>query len=87
MFQELTLKSGRRRKGGEIDFRKVFGDSRCLPPFYRGLCYIISKRFAQYIGQNGREMAEEHEKYFLGAVDVMVGRLHGRFQSVLSLHG
>lgn len=70
------------KKGGAIDFKRVFGNSQYLPPFYRGLCYMVSRRFAQYISQNGQEMAEEHEKYFLGAEDVMVGRLHKRFQEV-----
>ena len=67
------------KKGKSIEWQKVFGDRTQLPPFYRGLCYIMSKRFARYISQNGREMAEEHEKYFLGSEDVMIGRLHGEF--------
>jgi len=71
------------KKGGVIDFEKVFGESTHLPPFYRGLCYTISKRFSQYISQHGRTIAEEHEKYYLGAEDVMVGRLYGKFQKSL----
>ena len=54
-----------------------------MPPFYRGLCYVVSRRFAQYISEFGWEVADEHEKYYLGAEDVMVGRLYGAFQKSL----
>ncbi len=84
LFQNVPRKSSEHwamKKGGVIDYEKVFGNRAYLPPFYHGPCYIVSRRFARYIARFGREMAEEHEKYFLGSEDVMVGRLYGEFQS------
>ena len=66
------------KKGVTINYEKLFGDGH-LPPFYSGKCYILSKRFARYVSQHGQEMAKEHEKYFLGAEDVMIGRSYERF--------
>lgn len=82
-YQNVVKKSSENwaaKKGGTINWEKVFGERTQLPPFYRGPCYLVSKRFAKYISQHGRQMAEEHEKYFLGAEDVMIGRLYGEFQ-------
>ena len=68
------------KKGKIINYEKVFGDSSHLPPFFSGKCYLVSNLFARYISQYGEGMAEEHEKYFLGAEDVMIGRLYGKFK-------
>ena len=84
LFQNVPRKSSEdwaEKKGKTINFERVFGDSTHLPPFYWGPCYVVSKRFAQYISQHGHAMAEEHEKYFLGSEDVMIGRLYGEFES------
>lgn len=72
------------KKGVIINYEKLFGDGQ-LPPFFSGKCYILSKRFARYVSQHGQEVAKEHKKYFLGAEDVMIGRLYGRFQESLLL--
>lgn len=73
------------KKGATINYEKLFGNG-LLPPFYSGKCYILSKRFARYVSQYGQEMAKEHEKYFLGSEDVMIGRLYERFQESLLQH-
>ena len=71
------------KKGEAISYQKVFGDSK-MPPFFSGKCYIVSQRFARYVSENGQEMATEHEQYFLGAEDLMVGRMFQRFEKMLS---
>lgn len=77
------------KKGKIICYERVFGKSTKLPQFYTGLCYIVSKRFAQYIGEFGQPMATEHHKYFLGSEDVMIGRLYNEFLKMFpcSKHG
>lgn len=67
-----------RKKGGQIDYPRIFGDGP-MPPFYSGKCYIISRRFAEYIARHGAEAAQEQAQYFMGSEDVMVGRLYQRF--------
>lgn len=67
------------KKGATINYEKLFGENN-MPSFYSGKCYIISNRFAKYISKHGQTVAEEHKKYFLGAEDVMIGRLYNRFQ-------
>jgi len=71
------------KKGETISFEKVFGDSN-MPPFFSGKCYIVSQRFARYVSEYGQEMAEEHEQYFLGAEDLMIGRMYQRFEKMVS---
>lgn len=71
------------KKGKLINFRKLFSENS-MPPFFSGKCYIVSQRFAQYIGNQGRSMAKEHIKYFLGAEDLMVGRLFEMFKVQIS---
>ena len=72
-----------RKKGGSIDYARLFGDGP-MPPFYSGKCYMISRRFAEYIAREGAEAAQEHAQHFLGSEDVMVGRLHQRFAASTS---
>lgn len=67
-----------RKKGGRIDYERIFGEGP-IPPFYSGKCYIISRRFAEYIARQGAEAAQEQAQHFLGSEDVMVGRLYQRF--------
>jgi len=68
-----------RKKGGVIDFEKLFGDV-LMPPYYTGKCYAISHRFAQFISDNGRDMAEHHVQHLMGSEDVMIGRLYEQFK-------
>ena len=68
------------KKGGLIDYSRLFGDGP-MPPFFSGKCYLLSRRFAAYIARHGAEMADEHLKYLPGAEDVMIGRLFQRFQT------
>lgn len=72
------------KKGAVINYEKLFGGGQ-LPPFFSGKCYILSRRFARYVSQYGQAAAEEHKKYFLGAEDVMIGRLYEKFQESLLL--
>lgn len=71
------------KKGETISYQKVFGDSN-LPPFFSGKCYIVSQRFARYVSEYGQEMAQEHEQYFLGAEDLMIGRMYQSFEKMVS---
>jgi hypothetical protein len=66
------------KKGGRIDYERIFGNGP-MPPFYSGKCYVISRRFAEYIALHGAVAAQEQAQYFLGSEDVMVGRLYQRF--------
>ena len=70
------------KKGGRIDYEKIFGDDK-ISPFYSGKCYFLSKRFARFVSLNGLHVAEEQKKYFLGAEDVMIGRLYQKFKESL----
>ena len=73
-------------KGEVISYEKVFGDKK-MPPYFSGKCYIVSQRFARYISEYGQDMAREHEKYFLGSEDLLVGRMYEEFQKIMSLPG
>ena len=70
-----------RKKGMEIDYARLFGDGP-MPPFFSGKCYVISRRFAEFIARFGADVADEQYRYFLGSEDVMVGRMHERFRSI-----
>jgi hypothetical protein len=70
-----------RKKGLSIDYARFFGDGPMLP-FYAGKCYVLSRRFAEFIARSGAETAIEHQRYFPGSEDVMIGRLYDRFRSV-----
>lgn len=67
-----------RKKGGSINYEAVFGEGP-MPPFYSGKCYLLSRRFAEYIARVGEPVAEEQRRLFLGSEDVMVGRLFQAF--------
>jgi hypothetical protein len=71
------------KKGLVIDCQKIFGNQP-IPQFFSGKCYLVSRRFAEFIGTQGRKMAEEHMDYFPGAEDLMVGRLYRQFLGTLS---
>jgi len=73
-------------KGKTISYEMVFGDEN-MPPYFSGKCYMVSQRFARYISECGHEMAEEHEKYFLGSEDLLVGRMYIKFKEMMSLQG
>lgn len=66
------------KKGATINYKKLFGEGP-LPPFYSGKCYILSNHFAKFVSQHGKVVAKEHERYFLGSEDVMIGRLYEKF--------
>jgi hypothetical protein len=70
-----------RKKGQAIDYARLFGDGP-MPPFYSGKCYVISRRFAEFIARFGADVADEQRRYFLGSEDVMVGRMYDRFRSI-----
>ncbi len=67
-----------RKKGGAIDYPAVFGDGP-MPPFYSGKCYLLSRRFAEYVAREGEPVAEQQRRLFLGSEDVMIGRLFQAF--------
>lgn len=69
-----------RKKGGWIDYPRLFGDGP-MPPFHSGKCYLLGRDFAAYVAQAGAPMAAEHARYFLGAEDLMIGRLHQRYSA------
>jgi glycosyltransferase involved in cell wall biosynthesis len=73
-----------RKKGGSIDYARLFGESP-MPPFYSGKCYQIGRRFAEFVATHGEAMAREHAAHFMGAEDLMVGRMHQAF--VQERHG
>jgi hypothetical protein len=66
------------KKGGVIDYPRLFGDGP-IPPFFSGKCYILSHRFATYVANRGADLAEEQRRYFLGSEDVLVGRLFEKY--------
>jgi hypothetical protein len=68
------------KKGGKIDFEKVFG-SGPMPPFFSGKCYYVSRPLAEFIDKHGDVIAGEHIAYLVGAEeDVMIGRLFQQFR-------
>ena len=69
-----------RKKRGSIDYERLFGQGP-MPPFYSGKCYLLSHSFATYVANSGAAVAEENCRYFLGAEDLMIGRLHERFRA------
>jgi Galactosyltransferase len=70
-----------RKKGKAIDYARLFGDGP-MPPFYSGKCYVISRRFAEFIARFGAEVAEQQHRFLIGSEDVMIGRLYDRFLSI-----
>ena len=56
-----------------------------MPPFYSGKCYVLSRRFAEFIALSGAAVADEHRAYFLGSEDVMIGRMYSRFREATAL--
>jgi hypothetical protein len=68
------------KKGLAIDYTRLFGDGP-VPPYYTGKCYVLSRRFAEFIARSGAEMASEQRQYLPGSEDVMIGRLYERFKS------
>jgi len=69
-----------RKKGGVIDYGAVFGDGP-IPPFFSGKCYLLSRRFAEFVAREGEPYAEQQRHLFLGSEDVMIGRLFKTFQA------
>ena len=67
------------RKGATIDLARVFGDLP-IPPYFGGLCYFLSRRFANYVAENGASVADCHARYLVGSEDVMIGRLFVDFK-------
>jgi len=66
------------KKGGSIDYGKIFGDED-MPEYFSGKLYILSRNFAQFIKTNGSVIAKEQVEYFMGSEDVMIGRLYEKF--------
>ncbi len=66
------------KKGSRIDYERLFGTAP-MPPFYSGKCYLLGRDFAEFVAASGAGIAAEHEQFFLGAEDVMIGRLHRRY--------
>jgi len=67
------------KKGGKIDYERLFSDGP-MPPWFSGKSYFVSQEFARFIGEHGARMAREHVEYFIGAEDLMIGRLFEEFQ-------
>ncbi len=72
-----------RKKGGAIQYSRLFGEGP-MPPFYSGKCYLLSRRFAEYIANSGADVADEHRLFFLGSEDVMIGRMYARFRETVA---
>jgi hypothetical protein len=68
------------KKGGKIDYRHVFGEG-AMPPFYSGVCYFVSRAFAEYIASESPPMAKEHAEKMWGSEDTMIGRLYTLFRA------
>ena len=66
------------KKGKTIDYPRLFGAAP-MPPFFSGKCYLLGRRFAEFVANQGAEIATEHERFLLGAEDVMIGRLHRQY--------
>jgi len=73
-----------RKKGGNIDYVRLFGEGP-MPPFYSGKCYVLSRRFAEFIALSGAAVADEHRAHLLGSEDVMIGRMYSRFREATAL--
>ena len=67
-----------KKKGLAIDYPRLFGDG-LVPPYYTGKCYVVSRRFAEFVARTGAGMAEEQRQYLPGSEDVMIGRLYDQF--------
>ena len=70
------------KKGGIIDYSRLFGDGP-MPPFFSGKCYVLSRKFAEFVAEFGSSVAHEHSVYMLGSEDTMVGRLYQMFQNAV----
>lgn len=71
------------KKGLTINYDEVF-DNEHMPPFFSGKCYTVSQRFARFISEAGLDLANEHQRCFPGAEDVMVARLYQKFKAALA---
>jgi hypothetical protein len=69
-----------RKKGGAIDYTRLFGDGP-MPKYFSGKCYLLGRRFAEWVAQYGAAVAQENANHFLGSEDVMVGRLYAMYQA------
>lgn len=67
-----------RKKGKAINYERIFGGGP-MCSFYSGKCYFMSRRFAEFVRREGEAIAREQAEHFLGAEDVMIGRLYERF--------
>lgn len=76
---KANVLSWAKKKGKTVDYDRIFG-AEDMPPFYNGLCYFLSSRFARYVADAGEEMARQHVDCLIGAEDVMVGRLFHEFR-------
>lgn len=70
-----------RKKGLAIDYPRLFGDGP-VPPYYTGKCYVIGRRFAEFIARSGGAMAAEQRQFLPGSEDVMIGRLYERYRKL-----
>ena len=77
--ERTGAESWARKKGLTIEYGRFFGDGP-MTPFYAGKCYVLSRRFAEFIAREGADTADEHQAYFPGSEDVMIGRMYARYQ-------
>ena len=68
------------KKGGVIDYSRLFGDGPDAAILQREV-RPAEQTVRRDVARHGAEMADEHREYFLGAEDVMIGRLFQRFQT------
>ena len=69
-------------KGLDIDYKKLLGDSK-VQSYFSGKCYTISQNLAEFIGEQGEDLAHEHTRYLPGSEDMMVGRLYEHFKTIV----
>jgi hypothetical protein len=70
-----------RTKGLACAFRRVFADGEPTPPYFLGKFYALRRDLCAFIAAQGGEMAREHRLHLGGSEDIMIGRLHARWQA------
>lgn len=67
------------KKDTTVNLEFLFGDGD-IPTFFSGKCYIVSRRFAEFVVAHGMPLAEKHAACGMGAAeDVMVGTLYAQY--------
>ena len=81
-FQEITQRaflSWASDKSLNVDFQAEFGFEHIYPNCYCGKCYCISKDFAKFISDVGKNIADRYVKNLAGCEDMFIGKCFQKY--------